>query len=89
MTKFKFISTLPTTTRTRPASDLLTEFASALRARQGQWAVWPRKISRATAYTIASKVNKGSYSALPAPGYEAVTRNGVTYVRYIGAKEAA
>ncbi|MEV6219909.1 hypothetical protein [Nocardia sp. NPDC051833] len=87
--KFQFVSTLPTTIRSRKPSDLLSEYAAALRARQGQWAKWPRKVSQSSSYAITDNVRKGAYPALPAPGYEAATRNGVTYVRYVGHQDAA
>lgn len=68
-------------------------FAEKLKERPGRWAMYPTHAaaafhlgeggSTAAVRALASRINRGKQSAFGS-GFEAVSRNGVVYVRYVG-----
>lgn len=83
MTTFEFIDGPPPTRKQPP---VLHEFARALRARPMQWAIWPKKVTVSTASTYASSIRLGFHNNF-GRGFEAVARQDVLYVRYVGEGE--
>lgn len=60
-------------------------FFGELRANPGKWARWPgnpQTISAAS--SLATLVRQGKYATTKPGEFEAVTRGGVLYVRYVG-----
>lgn len=67
----------------KPEAKMLLDFAAALKARPMTWAIWPKKITPASAGATASRVREGFYRSLkPEQGFEAASRDGVVYVRF-------
>lgn len=62
------------------------EFAEQLRDRPGNWAVLPTNGSSVAVRALASRINRQKQSAF-GEGFEAVTRSGTVYVRFIGEQE--
>jgi hypothetical protein len=58
-------------------------FAEELKVRRGCWAVYPTCESYAAVRALASRIARGKQAAFGA-GFEAVSRSGVVYVRYVG-----
>lgn len=67
--------------RGRPPQHL--GFFNALRVHPGKWAQWPRQGNTNTAKNTATRINNGRYGGTAAGEFEAVTRLGVVYVRYL------
>lgn len=63
---------------------LLARFADALRASPGKWGRWPNKLTAASARSGTALVAKGRYRSFPVGEFDARTRDGVLWVRYIG-----
>lgn len=86
--KFEFIDELPPR-ETRPnnlrrdSGAVMDEFAAALRQRPGVWAKWPTQISAGVAGCYTANIRQGRMRAF-GDGFDAVSRNGVLYVQYIG-----
>lgn len=59
------------------------EFAEQLKARRDQWAIYPSSGSSVAIRALASRISNGRMSAF-GEGFEAVTRHGVVYVRFVG-----
>jgi len=59
------------------------ELAEQLRGRPGDWAVFPTHGSYVAARALASRISRGRQSAFR-EGFEAMCRDGVVYVRYVG-----
>jgi hypothetical protein len=62
------------------------EFAEKLKSRPEQWAVFPTSGSGVAVRALTSRIGRGKQSAFGA-GFEAISRNGVVYVRFIGEQE--
>ncbi|MFE3060659.1 hypothetical protein [Nocardia sp. NPDC059239] len=88
---FEFVDQLPPSKGNagRRLDPLLFEFAQALRANPGQWAKWPRAISERRSRQIHWEIKRGMRRALPPGEFEACSRAGVAYARYIGGSDAA
>lgn len=61
-------------------------FAEELKARPGQWAIYPSTRSSVAVRALASRISNGRLTAF-GKGFEAVTRHGVIYVRFVGGQE--
>jgi hypothetical protein len=87
MTGFTFVN-LPKGEKGGKGPDpLLAAFAEALRGNPGQWAVWPKDLASKTPQhrsSIAGKIRQGNYAGFPKGEFEATSRAGAVYVRYIG-----
>jgi hypothetical protein len=59
------------------------EFADQLRNRREQWAVYPTSGSSVAIRALTSRISRGVQGAF-GEGFEAVSRNGVVYVRFVG-----
>lgn len=59
------------------------EFAEKLKARREQWAIYPSTGSSVAIRALASRISNGRMSAF-GEGFEAITRDGVIYVRFVG-----
>ena len=69
---------------TRPDQDEYFDFAEVLKNNPGKWAVLPRgNRSQRQIYNQAAAIKSGNYRAFKV-GYEAATRKGNVYVRYVG-----
>ena len=80
MSEFVFVDGPPNTSRV-----IHPEFASALKARPGEWAIWPVEFkSQKSAYSTASNIRRGFLKSFPTGQFEAVTTNMKVYVRYVG-----
>lgn len=86
MTAFEFVDhpPLPRVSGHQVVSELLEEFANALRARPGDWAIYPGRYTKSSARTLASSIRKGLRTQFPKGEFDAYTVNGICYVRYIG-----
>ncbi|WP_067891324.1 hypothetical protein [Nocardia vaccinii] len=92
MSEFTFVAELPKPSpRPRPAaswgrekSAMLRRFADALRARPGEWAIWPTSLTPKSAGQVRVRICRDIFPALPADEFEGRSVNGVAYVRYIG-----
>jgi hypothetical protein len=90
MTRFEFVDDLPSALNkdnwARKA--VLCELAEALRASPGRWAKWPfEPPTRAAASQVVHRIKSGQIPTLK-DGFEAVTRDGVAYIRFVnGAPE--
>lgn len=81
-TGFKFVEGPPSMTRGR--NRLYQEFRDALRSRAGEWAQYPRAFkNKTTARVTAGNIMRGN-GQYPAGEFEAVARDAVVYVRYVG-----
>lgn len=80
----QFLNRLPDSEGGRSADPALMEFASALRANPGLWAVWPRESSPSSARSRAYQIKSGRMVAFRDGNFEAVVRRGVLYVRCMG-----
>lgn len=58
-------------------------FADELKSRPGCWAVLPTGGSYVAVRALTSRIARGRQSAF-GPGFEAVSRNGIVYVRFVG-----
>ena len=87
-TEFEFVDELPSKSDNgRIPHPVYVEFASALRDNPGQWAKWPRPIAYNGIGTTAWRINHGVKGAPPSlitGEFEAATRAGVLYVRFVG-----
>jgi hypothetical protein len=62
-------------------------FAAELRSRPGCWAVFPANGGSYVAIrALASRISRGKQAAF-GQGYEAISRNGMVYVRYTGGQQ--
>ena len=71
----QFLDELPTLVRTgnpRKQPPEVVEYLEALKAHQGKWAAWP--LERKTKPQVE-------------PGFEVASREGVFYVRFVGAED--
>lgn len=59
------------------------EFAEELKTRPNQWAIYPSTGSSVAIRALSSRISKGRLSAFK-EGFEAVSRHGVIYVRFVG-----
>ena len=62
------------------------EFAEALRNRRDHWAVYPTSGSSVAIRALTSRISNGRQGAF-GEGFEAVSRGGVVYVRFVGGSE--
>lgn len=73
------------------ADPFYDEFAQALRDHPGRWAKWPKVYKNASSVAAIRKNIADGDRRAPVPfrtdGWEAVVRQGVLYVRYVGDKE--
>lgn len=83
MTDFEFVGAPPAwETGGGNTNPLYAEFAAALRARPGEWAVWPvRSMNQGH---VRSNVIQGRYVALPRGEFQARLHKGRCLVRYVG-----
>ena len=82
VTNFEFVD-IPARNPSRGnANPLYAEFAAALRARPGEWAVWP--IRSTNQAHVRGNVLQGRYPALPRGQFEAHVHEGRCLVRFIG-----
>lgn len=80
---FKFVDAPPPPQKGRNA--LYAAFREALRARPGEWAIWPREMKdRKIAQLTAGNINRGGTKSFPKDEFEARSSDNVVYVRYIG-----
>ena len=82
----KFVD-LPKDERGGKPDSLLCEFADALRDRPGEWAVWPRAVTLRSAQQLAWAIRARTARtpvAFQGGGFDAKSRGGVLYVRYVG-----
>lgn len=88
MTNFEFVDDVPHHARCGPRPDqIIIDFAEALRGRPKQWAKYPKPQTSSTARTAATAINHQSDrcpAALRTGEFEAVSRDGVCYVRFVG-----
>lgn len=82
--EFEFVDALPAKEIRRTNGFLMDEFAVALRQRPGAWAKWPEDLGTSQAGTYTTNIRNGHLKAFRGGGFEALSRNGVLYVRYIG-----
>ena len=92
MSEFQFVAELPgapyKTVRSphrtiRPDTQVLIDFAEALRSRPMIWATWPRPLSLNTARATSARIRDGFYRhLLPNEGFESTVRDAMIYVRY-------
>lgn len=61
-------------------------FAEQVRQHPGRWAVYPWTPNEIAGRALASRISRGKISAF-ADGFQAVSRRGVVYIRYIGKGE--
>lgn len=95
MSEFTFVPKLPESCHTAyrgrgrdvEFSATLHRFADALRARPREWALWPREITKRTAWNISTRIMHDIFPALPGSEFEGRAVNGVAYVRYVGPVE--
>jgi len=84
---FKFVERLPKLKSSGRHSDpVYSEFAEALRNNPGQWAQWPKPIAKTTAGALVSRINQcaDAPASLSTGEFEAASRVGVLYVRFVG-----
>lgn len=86
--EFEFVGRLPSPTG-RGRDRVLDRFAAALRSRPGEWAVWPKPVTRGTARTYATAIARGVLATFPAGEFEAAERQDTLYVRYVGVPDDA
>ena len=90
MTAFEFVDELPKRGARgggQKPQRVLVDFAAALRENPGQWAKWPKPVSAVNAPSTAARINNGhpgTPSVLSTGEFEACTRDGVCYVRFVG-----
>lgn len=63
MTEFNFIKGDIARSNDSRSSALLAEFAAALRQRPGEWAEYPRTLSRSAMYSLSSRIRRQDYYA--------------------------
>lgn len=80
--EFEFVAQLPPKAVRRFPDGLLDRFAAALRERPGQWAKWP--VAGPCHGGYSSDIKRGWLKPFRRSEFDAITRNGVLYVRYIG-----
>lgn len=79
MTTFEFIDELPPKVSRVTPEGLLDQFVVALRAQPGRWAKWPLD-----ARNHGSDIKRGQMKLFRGGEFDAICRNGVLYVRYLG-----
>lgn len=81
----EFVDELPPKrpARSRP-SPVMEAFAAALKTQPRRWGKWPQELMSATAGAYASVIRSGELPAFRDGKFDATTRNGVFYVRYLG-----
>lgn len=84
--KFRLLDDLPLASYTgREPDPLLIEFAGTLRANPGMWSEYPKCLSENARYQAGTQIRNGNGPvAFRGAKFEAVVRNKVLYVRYIG-----
>lgn len=93
MTEFEFVDDLPPK-KTRPAmsrrvtGDAMDRFAATLQCSPGRWAKWPWPLAPDQTGSYTARIRRGTLRAFP-HGFDALSRNGVVYVRYVGDEEDA
>lgn len=89
MTEFEFVDELPPKLVRNEWKDLinaavlLEQYVVALKARPGMWAAYPIPDQQRS----STDINAGRPRAFRGRRFEAIKRNGVLYVRYIGSEE--
>lgn len=83
-TEFEFVDELPPKEVRRSDGFLMDKFAAAVRARPGVWAKWPLDLGPSSPGMYVTGINTGRLKAFRNGGFDAQSRNGVLYVRYIG-----
>lgn len=81
--EFEFFHKLPEPPK---PPTLLELFAESLHDRPRVWGKWPNPLAPASVKSIPSAVNRGIYPMFPRGEFEAVRRDGVVYVRYVGSR---
>jgi hypothetical protein len=84
--EFEFFHKLPEPPKPPTVLEL---FAESLRDRPRVWGKWPNALKPSSVKSIPSLVNRGGYGTFPRGEFEAVGRDGVVYVRYIGPRRPA
>lgn len=88
MSEYEFIDSLVAAGRWGALSAEREKFAAALKANPGKWAKSPGSVigtAKNAHYNFASSVKRGRLSQFePAGAFEAVARDGIAYVRYVG-----
>lgn len=80
---FEFVDAPPAPTHGR--NPIYRAFADALRENPGRWAVWPGRFkNRSSTSAQASNIKRGTLRNFPEGEFDAVTREGKLYVRFIG-----
>ena len=92
MSEFQFVEVLPgapyktvksPNRKIRPDTQVLIDYAEALRSRPMTWAVWPRPVTFQTARSTSDRMRDGFYRhLLPNEGFESVVRDPLVYVRF-------
>ena len=59
-------------------------FFNALRDNPGRWAEFPAQGTSGTRGGTAHHIKKGTYSGIERGEFDALSRNGVLYVRFVG-----
>lgn len=81
--EFTFVDAPPP--RAYGRNTLYSEFATALRNRRGEWAIWPTELkSKTVAATTAANVRRGRLVNFPEGQFEVQAADGTVYIRYIG-----
>lgn len=81
--QYEFVDKIPGSPRGgRPVAN--KAFADALKARPGEWAVWPKPITAQTRKVYQQSIPRGILRAFHGGGFEAANRDGRLYVRYVG-----
>ncbi|BBY36512.1 hypothetical protein MMAN_06460 [Mycobacterium mantenii] len=84
LANIEFLDDLPPDARTLGTRNpLLAAFADRLRDHPQKWARWPVD-DKKKIYGIASSANRGRGCFGPQGAFEAATRSGRLYVRYVG-----
>lgn len=87
----EFLDELPVTARKgggRKTDKVLVEFADLLKSNPGKWAKYPKDLSKKSAGTAASTINNRKAASFRDGKYEAATRDGVVYVKYVGPNDS-
>jgi hypothetical protein len=88
--KLTFVDELPASKK-RGRVNQSSQLAEKLKAKPMTWARYPAKLTKSTAYQYASAINvgKGGTNPLHSGEYRAAVREGVLYLRYIGASDTS
>lgn len=88
--RYEFIDELPEVDEkaaTRPGRHEYVKFFRAVRANPGRWAMFPEQKSSDNRRRIARNIIFGNYAGACDGEFEAVNRNAILYVRFVGVAE--